>query len=303
MGDLTVIAGSRLNVLVVGECGVGKQYAAERIHAKSGREGVFLRVNCSADADLVELNLFGNGPAKIESAFERAPDGTVFLDHVSHLPARLQEKLVVVIEDRCVCRVGSIERVPIDTRLIASSRHPLLHDVEAGRFLDELYYRLVGISMTILPLRKRRDEIVPLAQEIVQASAEAIGRHVELAEDACDWLHDQPWPGNFRELRTVCERAVLLAKGPRIDREQISGMPLNRASHSVAERPPVTRGSPMPSQLRASLAEVEKQEILAALERCGGNQRRAAEILGIARRTLSNRLDQYEIARPRKRSA
>jgi DNA-binding NtrC family response regulator len=107
MGDLTVIAGSRLNVLIVGECGVGKQYTAERVHAKSGREGAFLRVNCSADADLVELNLFGNAPAKIPGAFERAPNGTVFLDHVSHLPGRLQEKLVPVIEDRFVCRIVS----------------------------------------------------------------------------------------------------------------------------------------------------------------------------------------------------
>lgn len=298
MGDLTVIAGSRLNVLIIGECGVGKQYTAERVHAKSGREGEFLRVNCSADPDLVELNLFGNAPAKIAGVFERTPTGTVFLDHVSHLSPRLQEKLVPVIEDRYICRVGSLERTPIDTRLIASCRHQLLHDVEAGRFLDELYYRLVGVSMTILPLRTRRDEIIPLAQEIVAASAQAIGRHVELTEDALDWLYEQPWPGNFRELRTVCERAVLLATTSRIDRAQISRVPQVGQPSAPAVAP---RGTPLPSQLRASLADVEKQEIMTALERCGGNQRRAAEILGIARRTLSNRLDQYNIVRPRKR--
>jgi DNA-binding NtrC family response regulator len=175
--------------------------------------------------------------------------------------------------------------------------------VEGGRFLDELYYRLVGVSMTILPLRTRRDEIIPLAQEIVQSSAQAIDRSVELTEDACDWLYEQPWPGNFRELRTVCERAVLLAMGSRIDRAQISRVPLVGESPSapVAAVAPA-RGTPLPSQLRASLADLERQEIMSALERCGGNQRRAAEILGIARRTLSNRLDQYEIARPRKRA-
>ncbi len=304
MGDLTIISGSRLNILIIGECGVGKQYTAERVHAKSGREGEFLRVNCSADPDLVELHLFGNAPAKIEGVFERTPNGTVFLDHVSRLSARLQEKLVPVIEDRYVCRIGSVERIPVDTRLIASSRRQLLNEVEAGRFLDELYYRLVGVSMTILPLRTRREEIIPLAQEIVDATARSMGRHVELTEDACDWLYDQPWPGNFRELRTVCERAVLLAQGPRIDREQISRMPLvGPTTRPVDERLVVTpRATTSPPQLRASLAEVEKQEIITALERCGGNQRRAAEILGIARRTLSNRLDQYEITRPRKRS-
>ena len=306
MGDLTVIAGSRLNVLIIGECGVGKQYTAERVHAKSGREGAFLRVNCSADPDVVELNLFGNAPAKISGVFERTPSGTVFLDHISHLPARLQERLVSVIEDRFVCRVGSVERIPIDTRFIASCRHNLLPDVEAGKFLDELYYRLVGVTMTILPLRARRDEIIPLAQDIVRSCAESIDRRVELTEDACDWLYEQPWPGNFRELRVVCERAVLLASGPQIDRAQISRTPLvGQASRPPVEEPSgfmAPRATPLPSHLRASLADIEKQAIVTALERCGGNQRRAAEILGIARRTLSNRLDQYNIGRPRKRA-
>jgi DNA-binding NtrC family response regulator len=199
-------------------------------------------------------------------------------------------------------------------RSVASTTKHLGAAVDAGRFRRDLYFRLAGATFAIPPLRERRDEVLPLAEQFVASAAAPLGRQFSLSEDAKQWLTGHDWPGNIRELRNACERAVLLATGALIERHHLTTIddpatrPVDqrvRARASATIPPPFAIRAPsaadMPTQVRATVAELEKQRILEALERCAGNQTRAAEMLGISRRTLINRLDEYGIARPRKR--
>ena len=201
---------------------------------------------------------------------------------------------------------------PIDVRYVASTSKDLSSEVDDGRFRRDLYFRLAGATFTIPPLRDRRDEILPLAEQFVTAAAAPLGRSFAFSEDAKQWLTAHDWRGNIRELRNACERAVLLATGTLIERHHLTTIddPAKRPPNQSMRRsqtippPPGVRApsaADMPTQVRATVAELEKQRILEALERCAGNQTRAAEMLGISRRTLINRLDEYGIARPRKR--
>src|SRR5262249_10921237 len=174
-----------------------------------------------------------------------------------------------------------------------------------GRFRRDLYFRLAGATFTIPPLRSRKDEVLPLAEQFVASAAGPLGRSFVLSEGARTWLTEHEWPGNIRELRNACERAVLLATGSVIEREHLAieepKRSPNRTRTSPTTPPPGSMmAADMPTQVRATVAELEKQRILEALDKCAGNQTRAAELLGISRRTLINRLDEYGIARPRK---
>lgn len=308
------IAIGKLNVIVVGEHGVGKERFAERIHEMSPRRAApFVRFNCSAISEpLLEAELFGIEAQNKPGQIELADGGTAFLGDVDQLPPGLQLKLLRVVEDSAVRRTGSARPRPVDVRYIASTSKDLSAEVDAGRFRRDLYFRLAGASFEIPPLRERRDEVLPLAEQFVASAASPIGRSFVLAEDARQWLTHHDWPGNIRELRNACERAVLLATGALIERHHLTTiddpskrMPGQRFRNSATIPPPMGIATPsaadMPSQVRATVAELEKQRILEALDRCAGNQTRAAEMLGISRRTLINRLDEYGIARPRKR--
>lgn len=312
------IAIGKLSIVVVGEHGVGKERFAERIHEMSPRRGAsFVRVNCSAISEpLLEAELFGMESQNKPGMIELADGGTLFLSDVDQLPQGLQQKLLRVIEDAAVRRIastlpGSGPRArPVDVRYIASTAKDLNAEVEAGRFRRDLYFRLAGATFTIPPLRERRDEVLPLAEAFITSAAGPIGRTFQLSEEAREWLGSHDWPGNIRELRNACERAVLLATGTLIERHHLTiddpsrrvGAPRFRTAPTIPPPPGFKpNAADMPSQVRATVAELEKQRILEALDKCAGNQTRAAELLGISRRTLINRLDEYGIARPRKR--
>ncbi|HEY4242014.1 MAG TPA: sigma 54-interacting transcriptional regulator [Kofleriaceae bacterium] len=310
------IAIGKLPVLVVGETGVGKERFAERIHEMSPRRGAaFLRVNCSAISEpLLEAELFGTELSNKPGVLELADGGTVFLSDVDQLPAALQQKLLRVVEDASVRRMGSARARPIDVRFISSTSRDLGAEVESGKFRRDLYFRLAGATFVIPPLRDRRDEVLPLAETFILSAAGPLGRTFILSDEARTWLTTHEWPGNIRELRNACERAVLLATGSVIETHHLTTIddaaqrqrPRVRNSPTIPppmglERYPAPPAGDMPTQVRATVAELEKQRILEALEKCAGNQTRAAEMLGISRRTLINRLDEYGIARPRKR--
>jgi two-component system, NtrC family, response regulator AtoC len=304
----------RLAVLVVGEIGTGKERFAERIHEMSPRRTAsFVRINCSAISEpALEVELFGNEPTNKPGALELADGGTAFLSDVDQLPQPLQHKLLRAIEDAAVRRVGATRARPIDVRYVASTAKDLMSEIDDGRFRRDLYFRLAGATFSIPPLRERRDEIQPLAEQFIAGASAPLGRSFAFSDDAKQWLTSHDWPGNIRELRNACERAVLLATGMLIERHHLTTIddpakrPPNQRMRSSATIPPppgirAPSAADMPSQVRATVAELEKQRILEALERCAGNQTRAAELLGISRRTLINRLDEYGIARPRKR--
>jgi DNA-binding NtrC family response regulator len=303
----------RLAILVVGETGVGKERFAERIHELSPRRSAsFVRINCSAISEpLLEAELFGNETSNKAGMLELADGGTAFLSDVDQLPHALQQKLLRAIEDAAVRRIGAPRPRPIDVRYVASTSKALAAEVDAGRFRRDLYFRLAGATFSIPPLRDRKDEILPLAEHFVVAASAPLGQSFTFSEDAKQWLTSHDWPGNIRELRNACERAVLLATGALIERHHLATIedpatrPGDQRRRSPTIPPPPGIQAPtagdMPAQVRATVAELEKQRILEALERCAGNQTRAAEVLGVSRRTLINRLDEYGIARPRKR--
>jgi two-component system response regulator AtoC len=303
----------RLAILVVGETGVGKERFAERIHELSPRRAAsFVRINCSAISEpLLEAELFGNETSGKAGMLELADGGTAFLSDVDQLPHALQQKLLRAIEDAAVRRIAAPRARPIDVRYVASTSKALAAEVDAGRFRRDLYFRLAGATFSIPPLRDRKDEIIPLAEHFVVAASAPLGQTFAFSEDAKQWLTDHDWPGNIRELRNACERAVLLATGSLIERHHLapieeppSSRPGERRRSPTIPPPPgiqAPTAGDMPAQVRATVAELEKQRILEALERCAGNQTRAAEVLGVSRRTLINRLDEYGIARPRKR--
>ncbi|MEJ7596691.1 MAG: sigma 54-interacting transcriptional regulator [Kofleriaceae bacterium] len=308
------IAVGKLSVVVIGEHGVGKERFAERLHEMSPRRGApFVRINCAAISEpQLEAELFGNEAQNKPGQIELAEGGTAFFNDIEQLPAGLQQKLLRVIEDAAVRRSGGARTRTVDVRFIAATARDLAAEVDAGRFRRDLYFRLAGASFTVPPLRDRRDEVIPLAEQFVASAAGPLGRAFMLTEEAKQWLTTHAWPGNIRELRNACERAVLLATGAMIERHHLTiEDPLRpipgqrfRSSATIPPPPggyPPTTAADMPSQVRATVAELEKQRILEALDKCAGNQTRAAEMLGISRRTLINRLDEYGIARPRKR--
>jgi DNA-binding NtrC family response regulator len=299
------VAQSSISVLLLGETGAGKEVLAESIHLQSPRaSGPFLRLNCAALSEtLLESELFGHEKGAFTGAIapkpgllETAHGGTVLLDEVGELPASLQVKLLRVLEERQVLRVGGLRPRPIDVRFISATNRDLQAESEEGKFRRDLYFRLNGITLVVPPLRERAGEIAQLARELVTAACRQSGRVREPAfsPDALALLEHYLWPGNVRELRNVVERAVLLCQGDLITREHLPGI----AEPAPAARPDET---PPPVSLRAELAALERKRILDALAECGGNQTRAAKLLGMRRQSLVARLDEYGIPRPRKR--
>jgi len=380
------IASSPISVLLLGETGVGKEVMAETIHRESPRAAKsMLRLNCAALGEqLLESELFGHERGAFTGAvvakpglLETAHGGTVFLDELGEMPLSTQAKLLRVLEDRQVQRVGSLKPRPIDVRFVGATNRDLEAEIAAGRFRQDLYFRLNGIAVTIPPLRERVDEIEGLASAfIVHACQKSQREDVPLlSPQALALLRGYTWPGNIRELRNVMERAVLLCTEGLILAEHLpvdkmgatvaaplgdwgsrsleamrylprpalrvpavpprpSPSPLSSASqrsstmpppdsgsmglrlgassslpppmhssHVSSSPPPITldddepRVSPRPGRGRE---EGERERILWALERCAGNQTKAARLLGISRRTLVARLEEYNLPRPRK---
>jgi two-component system, NtrC family, response regulator AtoC len=298
---LELVAPSHLNILIYGETGVGKELAAQAVHRRSPRaKGPFVRINCAALPEpLVESELFGYEKGAFTGAnaqklglLESADGGTVFLDEVAELPLGAQAKLLRAIESREIVRIGALVPKPIDVRFVAATHADLSARVGSGTFREDLFFRLNGASVTIPPLRERQSEIVSLANSFLTHASESMGvREPSFTPEAMAVLLGHSWPGNIRELKNVVERAVAVSGGAPIAPEHL---PPELLGPVLSERTP--RSTP----LRAELDAVERRRILDALERCGGHQGRAAELLGISRRTLLSRLDAHGLPRPRK---
>ena len=373
------IAASQISVLLLGETGVGKEVMAETIHKESPRaQKPLLRLNCAALSEqLLESELFGHERGAFTGAVQAKPGlletahgGTVFLDELGEMPLSTQAKLLRVLEDRQVQRVGSLKPKPIDVRFVAATNRDLEAEIAAGRFRQDLYFRLNGIALTIPPLRERMDEIEGLASAFILHACQKSQRDdvPVLSPQALALLRGYTWPGNIRELRNVMERAVLLCIDGVILPEHL---PVEKMGATVAAPPgpwnvrplspnawgsgsPPASAAPIPEPLRffprpspvapprpspppprpSSIPpprrsggssvpppitieeddltarptlrpprgrdEGERERILWALERCAGNQTKAARLLGISRRTLVARLEEYNLPRPRK---
>ena len=321
------IAPGEISVLLLGDTGVGKEVMAEEVHRLSPRrERPFLRLNCAALTEsLLESELFGHERGAFTGAhqakaglLETAQGGTVFLDEIGELPMAMQVKLLRVLEERQVWRVGGVKPRQIDVRFVAATNRDLEAEIKRGAFRQDLFFRLNGVSVVIPPLRERREEIPDLAQEFIEQLSRQQGRgKPELGSGVLELMLNYAWPGNIRELRNAIERAVLLAGSGPIEREHFPvekmsvtlSTPLAQATHAGVE---VTLAGEtlMPGaivevlspgdRLRQQVKEVERQHIIDALTRCGGNQTRAARELGISRRTLITRLEEYNIPRPLK---
>jgi two-component system response regulator AtoC len=312
--QVSAVARGDINVLILGETGVGKDVLARTIHERSERaERPFLRLNCAALAEpLLESELFGHEKGAFTGAqhtkiglLQSAAGGTVFLDEIGELPQRLQPKLLQVLENREILPVGSVKPRAIDVRFIAATNRDLEADALSGEFRSDLYYRLAGFTFLIPPLRERREDVLPLALELLRRLSLEQGRKVPLRirDDAAVRLLDYAWPGNVRELRNVVERAVVLCDGTAIGPEHL---PLDKMRSVVlVSQQKLRGGSDRETELPvADLSPVElaeRKRIVEVLAECAGNQSQAAEALGISRSTLVNRLNTYRIRRPRKR--
>ena len=284
-------AATDATVLVMGESGTGKELIAARVHRNSRRAGgPFVAINCAALSEsLAESELFGHEKgaftgalARHKGRFELAHRGTLLLDEVGELSDALQSKLLRVLEQRTVERVGGGEPIAVDVRLVAATNRDLAAEVTAGRFRSDLYYRLAVMTLVLPPLRDRIDDLDVLAPALIDRLAARLGVPPRpLSAAARDALRAHAWPGNVRELRNVLERALVVAGGEEI---------------GAADLPPLGRGGgdgATPAEAALSLVERERAAILLALERASGNRERAARLLGISVRTLYSRLRDY----------
>ncbi len=279
-------------VLIVGESGVGKERIARLVHEESMRAtGPFIAVNCGAITEtLLESELFGHKRGAFTGAtsdrpglFETANNGTLLLDEIGEVSPGMQIKLLRVLQEQEVRRVGENRTRSVNVRILAATNRDLMQRVEGGAFRQDLYYRLKVVELHVPSLRERRDDILPLARVLLAVAADRMARELSgLAPRVADLLLRYPWPGNVRELENAMERAVVLAQGSRVDLED-----LPQEIRETATKPRVGEGTVQP------LREVEKDHILAVLEFNDGNQKRTAEQLQIGTATLYRKLKSY----------
>jgi two-component system response regulator FlrC len=300
------IASSDASILITGESGTGKEVMARHVHQKSARAGrAFISVNCAAiPENLLESELFGHEKGAFTGAvarrigkFEEANGGTLLLDEISEMDARLQAKLLRAIQERVIDRVGGSTPIKVDIRIIATSNRDLHAAVREGTFREDLLYRLNVVNLKIPPLRERPTDILELADHFADKFAEANGIvRKAISAEARKALLANPWPGNVRELENTIHRAVLLSSGAEIDADAIrapDGAPAPMAGQDTAALAAQTAESVSRSLVGKTVAEVERDLILDTLDHCLGNRTHAANILGISIRTLRNKLKQY----------
>jgi len=302
------VAPSRSTILVVGESGTGKELVAKAIHQNSPRrERPFVVVNSgSLPHELLESNLFGHVKGAFTGAvyakkglFELADKGTLFFDEIGNIPMETQAKLLRVIQEREFMRLGGVETVKVDVRVVAATNVDLSRAVEEGRFREDLYYRLNVIAIQLPPLRQRKEDVPALVQHFVDKYAQENGKPVEgVTPEALQVLMDYDWPGNVRELENVIERGVVLATGPMIGKELVPEQV--RASPGFFHIPPVSV-PPEGINLREVIAGFERRIIESTLDTTGGVQKDAARLLGLKPTTLNEMIKRHSIALPRDR--
>jgi transcriptional regulator with GAF, ATPase, and Fis domain len=334
------VAGTDVSVLVLGETGVGKEVISRTIQQRSTRaEAPFVCLNCAALPEaLLESELFGYERGAFSGAvnpkpglIESADGGTLFLDEIGELPLSTQTKLLRVLETREVPRLGSLKAKHVDFRLITATNKNLRQEIAAGRFRADLYYRINGLSITIPPLRERKNELPYLAALFAARAARQLKKNEPFFDrEALIALEAYDWPGNVRELKNVVERAVLLCRAGTVLTEHLPADVLGASEFEVDDLPTLTTRTvvidpevpspvssrtsapppPLPPEppsaparvqsLKEETDRLEYERIVATLQRFQGNQSRAAEALGMTRRALIVRLDRFRIPRPRK---
>ncbi len=298
------VARTEMTVLLMGESGTGKELVARAIHGNSTRaRGPFVTVNMAAiPKDLIESELYGHEKGSFTGAVERRPGkfelatgGTLFLDEIGEMPLDLQAKLLRVLQEREIDRVGGTRPLPVDVRIVAATNADLARSVEEGRFRRDLYYRLAVVPIRLPPLREREGDVILLARHFLAKYGEQLkGRPLTLAKDAEPLLVAHAWPGNVRELQNVIQRALLKLPGTRVAAKDLVGL-LPAASvqdRGVAGLVEQLLDAPAPEggRYQAGLAAIEAPLIAAAIARTNGNQLRAAELLGMNRNTLRERM-------------
>ena len=290
------VAATEATVLIAGESGTGKEMIAGALHVNSPRKGgPFVKINCAAITEtLLESELFGHEKGAFtgahkrkEGRFRQAHGGSLFLDEISEMSLAMQVRLLRVLQEREITRVGGEEVIKVDTRVIAATNKDLLQEIEAGRFREDLYYRLNVITLTIPPLRERREDIPLMAKHFLERFAEKNHKDIKgFTPQGMDRLLRYDWPGNVRELMNAVERGVVLSRSEYLDEEDL---PLIQKETMADE------ASPAEESLTGalSLEEVERATILKTLSRSGGNKSEAARRLGITRKTLHKKLKKY----------
>ena len=291
------IAPSRASVLIQGESGTGKELFARLIHESSPRsQGPFVAVNCAAiPENLLESELFGHEKGAFTGAayqrigkFELADQGTILLDEISEMDIGLQAKLLRVLQEFEIDRVGSKKPVKLDVRVIATTNRSLEEEVREGRFREDLYYRLNVIPIKVPPLRERPEDIAPLARYFVEKSARSNSKMVnELTQDSVDYLEKRQWEGNVRELENIIERTVLVTSGNTISKSDLTMFEDSTAPEELTENLQPRAGT--------SMKEMEKSLIIKTLNEVNGNRTHAAKMLGISIRTLRNKINEYRL--------
>ncbi len=290
------VASSRATVFIQGESGTGKELLARFIHAESDRKDKpFVAINCAALPEgLLESELFGHEKGAFTGAvtrkigkFELAQAGTILLDEISEMQVQLQAKLLRVLQENEIDRVGGKVPIAIDVRVIATTNRDIEAMVKKGEFREDLYYRLNVIPLKIPPLRERKEDIPALCDYFVKKYSQLYGRPVQgVSPEASEYLITLPWKGNVRELENTVERAVLLCTGKEVTRQSL-------LLDDMAVKPPGEKPASLTGT--APLKDVEREQILKALDETDGNRTYAAKILGISVRTLRNKLQEYRL--------
>ncbi|MBE0500137.1 MAG: sigma-54-dependent Fis family transcriptional regulator [Desulfuromonadales bacterium] len=293
------VADSRVNVLVTGESGTGKELVARAIHYQGERKGEpFIPINCGAiPENLLESELFGHEKGSFtgairqkEGLIESASGGTLFLDEIGELPAMMQVKLLRVLQEREIRRVGGTRNIPVDIRLIAATNKDLEAEVAQGKFREDLYYRLNVVPVHIPPLRERREDIPLLIEHFIAQTAGEV--KMQVSDGAMRRLLDYAWPGNVRELENIIERCLVLGGGDELDE---SALPTQMTSPTALSTGFIETLPDEGFNLDAYLGGIEKEVLLKALEKSVGVRKRAAEYLGITFRSIRYRLAKFDL--------
>ena len=301
------VADSPMTVLIVGETGVGKEVVAEALHRASARRAAtFVRLNCACLPEtLLESELFGHERGAFTGAerrklgfFEAAAGGTIFLDEIGEITPAVQAKLLRVLQEHKITRVGGTQEIAVDVRVVCATNRDLEAEVRRGAFREDLFFRIGAFTILVPPLRDRRGEVLPLAERFAAAAATAAGqRPPSLSPAVRDVLLRYAWPGNVRELRNALERAVVLSSGGVIEPEDLPERV--REEGNLRGPPAALPVLDAPGfDVNEQIAEVERASILAALEACEGNQTRAARKLGLSRRALIYRMEKHGLKPP-----